>query len=143
MASMRDVLAELNHKIDWHHAQLGCGLDAKTCADRRMQSLLSRVRSFGTISTDDATQLVSAIWDNALPDWSPDQIAEICASVGERTGGLTNATEKNGQDQERRHVAECDDRHGVQEGFMRSACALCPGGARVNSQRWCRPNSLA
>ena len=94
MTSIRDVVAELNHMIDWHHTQVGCGLDAKTCADNQMQSLLSRVRSFGTISTDDATLLVSTIRDNALSDWSPDQIAEICTAVGEKTGVLTNAKDK-------------------------------------------------
>ena len=90
MTSVPNLIAELNHMHDWVQTQLSCGLDPIAVAKCQFDQLLLKVDNLGHLSTDDATLLVTHIRSNALDQWSPRDLCQLCSAVGTKTGLLGN-----------------------------------------------------
>ena len=98
MATVPNIISELNHMIQWVHTQIGCGLDPATCAQQQFDSLTAKIRSISAINVEEATDLVSAIRTNALGEWTEGQIAELCGTVGNKCHGIGTTGDKRWQE---------------------------------------------
>ena len=90
MATVPNIIAELGHMIDWVNTQIGCGLDAASCAQQQYDQLTAKINSIATISQEEATELVTQIRMNAMGEWSGSQIASLCSLVGTKCFGAGN-----------------------------------------------------
>ena len=97
MITVHNIIAELSHMTEWVLTQIGCGLDADSCAKHQYESLMGKIQSLTSVEVAEATELCEAIRAYALDQWAPTQIAELCAAVGSKTGLLNKGPDERKQ----------------------------------------------